>query len=228
MSKTNPIGLKRTPAAIALNLSGCEISMPELEPRRIENTHVASGNQPVPVREPPILWADASRDRRQAANVFESLERAFGGKAYGAPRVFDLFTLLAVTLAFALLFGAIRLIEPLLLLNTGEVIAWISFFLTGIAIAQLLLWSGKMPRLASVLAGPLLFLSIGVAIALAQRAPWQFAFGTMLCSIPFGVFAGYLGGAVVAGVFLLADAFRKRFLVNDGKLGGDVDFDKID
>ena len=34
----------------------------------------------------------------------------------------------------------------------------------------------------------------------------------MVCSSVLGIFAGYLGGAMVAGVFLLADVFRRQFV----------------
>lgn len=146
------------------------------------------------------------------------IDRVIGGDSYGAPRVFDLFTLMAITLAFALLFAFLRLIEPLLLINISGVAIYLGIFVTGIAIFQLALWGGDRPRLASLVGGPFLVLGLTLAVDIWQQAG-RFVDLTpnvwltrSVAALVFGVPAGYLGGAMVAGVFLIADLLRAKFL----------------
>ncbi|MCR9295739.1 MAG: hypothetical protein NXI32_23725 [bacterium] len=167
--------------------------------------------------EPPVVTRPGSQGKfsEQPFSEFSQwLEDTLGSESYGAPRVFDLFTLLAVTLAFALMFALLRLIEPLLLSDLPLVAISLGTFVTLIAIAQLALWGGNKPRLASVVAGPAIWFVI--AMGLTARNPQNylsiFAMLGLLGSSILGVLAGYLGGAVVAGVFLVADTFRKRFV----------------
>ncbi|MEZ6137617.1 MAG: hypothetical protein R3C53_22245 [Pirellulaceae bacterium] len=143
------------------------------------------------------------------------LKQAFGSEAYGAPRVFDLFTLLAITLAFALLFGGIQFLKPALGEGTAATTAVIAAYVTGIAVAQLALFEGNLPRLASIIAGPVVWIIVGTSVGLLEGSAFISAALGALCSAPFGLFAGYLGGAVVAGVFLVADGFRAKFMPNE-------------
>lgn len=142
------------------------------------------------------------------------LEAQLSTESYGAPRVFDLFTLLAITLAFALLFSFLRLIEPLLLDRLPQATLSIGAFVTLTAIAQLALWGGKKPRVASLVAGPPIWIliSLGFALQNPRTLANPFQLSGMLCLSIFGIPAGYLGGALVAGVFLLADIFRRHFM----------------
>ncbi len=177
---------------------------------------------------PPPGQSDPFRE------LFEWLDETMGSESYGAPRVFDLYTLLAVTLAFAVIFAFLRLIEPALDTNIANVAIAIGIFSTLTAIAQLALWGGKKPRIASVVSGPpiwmLLWLSVLAANPRALMDPSNWI--GMLCSSVLGIPAGYLGGALVAGVFLLADKFRQRFMSdpsdesdaqNDDAIWGDID-----
>jgi hypothetical protein len=165
--------------------------------------------------EPPVVQSTKLKpDYAPLSELSKWLEDNLGTESYGAPRVFDLYTLLAVTLAFALMFACLRLIEPLLLSSLPQVAIALGIFVTLIAIAQLALWGGNKPRLASIVAGPAIWFVI--ALGLTAQNPRQFlnpaAMAGLLCSSILGVFAGYLGGGMVAGVFLLADAFRKQFV----------------
>lgn len=167
--------------------------------------------------EPPIVSKQLGHDSGKVNHVTDFsqwLDDTLGSASYGAPRVFDLYTLLAVTLAFALLFAFLRLIEQLLLESLPLVAISIGVFVTLTAIAQLALWGGQKPRLASLVAGPVIWIMLFVGLAM-QDPRRLLSVGSLagcLCSAVLGIFFGYLGGAMVAGVFLLADVFRKQFL----------------
>ncbi len=183
----------------------------------IHQNRPPTGNvsQPPTADEPPGVVKQESKSAvATQEDVFEWFANRLGSESYGAPRVFDLFTLLAVTLAFALLFALLRVAEPVLMGSLPMVAISISVFATGIAIAQLALWGGNRPRIASLAAGPGLWLLISLASAfpdlLRQQDPMQFI--ALIVLSVLGVPAGYLGGGLVAGVFLLADIFRTRFM----------------
>jgi hypothetical protein len=160
----------------------------------------------------------------------DALKQAFGSEAYGAPRVFDLFTLLAITLAFAMLFGGIQVLKPALGEGTTAVTAVVAAYVTGIAVAQLALWGGALPRLASIVGGPVVWILVGTVLGLFEGTSLPGAVGGALCSSPVGFITGYLGGAVVAGVFLVADGFRQKFMPGElARSNSDaVSFDEVD
>lgn len=145
------------------------------------------------------------------------IEDTLGSESYGAPRVFDLFTLLAITLAFALLFAIMKVMEPLLQTSLPLVILAVSLFLTFTAVAQAVLWGGTKPRLASIACGPIVWVLTFFFVALQSPS----TFFTLMnivghtCLSILGFPIGYLAGGMVAGVFLLADIFRQRFMSSD-------------
>lgn len=169
--------------------------------------------------EPPIVLPpldvgvrETSQSYRRLRTTSDWLDRVLTSEGYGAPRVFDLFTLLAVTLAFALLFGSLQLLKPMLMGGEELLSIVIGVFVTGIAIFQMLLWGGKQPRAASLVAGPLLWFLISVVYGIVE-SKGEFSWLHLLmplCSSVMGLLAGYLGGALVAGVFLIADFLRTR------------------
>lgn len=167
--------------------------------------------------EPPILdpWRQPAEglamDPRKSLMQWAS--GLLGAEGYGAPRVFDLFTLLAVTLAFAILFALLRLLEPMFKDDLPVITVALSIFVTFSAIAQMTLWHGERPRLASVASGPAIWMVIGLGSAIYFLRP-GLLLGTVCMSF-LGVPVGYLSGALVAGVFMLADMFRTKFLGAD-------------
>ncbi len=181
-----------------------------------DHQHNASATPPAsaagaPLNEPPVLASFAYSPRQTTTPVAAGEgERATRSKVYGAPRIFDLFTLLAITLAFALLFAGMRLLSPVLADGTPTATISVSLFVTGIAIAQLALWNGKQPRLSSLVAGPILWWILLATLGWLHGVEPSIAIMAPLCSAPLGLACGYLGGAVVAGVFLVADALRYR------------------
>ncbi|MEM8734464.1 MAG: hypothetical protein AAGG44_09600 [Planctomycetota bacterium] len=155
------------------------------------------------------------------------IEDWLGSKSYGAPRVFDLFTLMAMMIGFALLFGGMKLIEPLLF-NAMPTVLWVVTaycMLTGLA--QMFLWGGERPRLASLVAGPILWIGIGLIVVIVYqqrisqvgssqilRQLQSFLPGGffVICSSVVGILSGYVAGGAVAGVFLIADWIRTKVL----------------
>ncbi len=170
---------------------------------------------------PPTVAVPIDRVRlalTASHNTEAWIERVISGDSYGATRVFDLFTLMAITMAFALMFALLRLAEPILMIDVSGVALGLGTFVTGVAIFQLALWEGKRPRLASLVGGPFLVLGITLAIRLWQlggalpQLTLEDAFWFNQLALIFGLPAGYLGGALVAGVFLIADLLRANFL----------------
>ena len=152
---------------------------------------------------------------------------------YGVPRVFDLFTLMAITLAFALLFALLKLISPAFNISATTLTVIISGYVTLIAMAQMFLYGGNNPRMASVVAGPFAMLAMCLAFWVPSNGLGIFVtlFLSMFLSIFFGFFFGYLSGAVVAGVLLVADGFRGRSIMAMRpaiKTDRDVSFDEIE
>ncbi len=160
-------------------------------------------------------FARAAKDS-PAASWIDYVANSWDKEAYGVPRVFDLFTLLAVMMAWALLFAFLQMLEPLFEGELPAVALGLGCYITLIAICQVVLFRGKKPRQASILGGPPAWLLTVLVVTLAagpRSALDVFLVGVAgLVTSPIGFLLGYLAGGMVAGVFLLADAFRKRFM----------------
>jgi len=141
-------------------------------------------------------------------------------EVYSAPRRFDIFTLLVVTFAYAFLF---MLTSELGTIDKNLPV-WIStsigLFLAYVAVAQLFLFKGQSPRLASMVAGitavACWLLMFVVRLSDPMVAPDDLAWGA-LCSCIMGVPIGYLAGATVGGVFLVSDVLRRKVLNRQSK-----------
>lgn len=141
-------------------------------------------------------------------------------RVYSAPRRFDIFTLMVVTVAYAFLFmltSALGTIEKNL---PVWISTFIGLFLAYVAVAQLFLFKGQYPRLASILAGitAVAFWLLMFVVRLSNPivAPYDLAWGA-LCSCIMGVPIGYLAGATVGGVFLISDVLRRKVLNRQSK-----------
>ena len=186
--------------------------------------------------EPPIVrpvrkvipWSQWIRLR------WKSFEESVGEEVYGAPRIFDLYTMLAITLAFAMLFAVLRFVAPAFGGSVETLTVWVSLYVAAIALAQAILFEGNNPRLSSVIAGPpltvLAFAGFLIASAQTQDPILVAAYlvGSLCFGLPSGLLGGYLGGGAVAGVFLIADAFRARVLKSNSTTGGDATFDDLE
>ncbi len=164
--------------------------------------------QPKPIKDPPIVVFQHEFNN-PLEQLWKALISTLNEPAYGAQRVFDLFTLMAITLAFGLLFGALKALGAI-----PEVFFGVTSFITFVAIGQMLFFGGKSPRIASLVGGP-----IALALTVTCLGIWhgRWAIWEVVCSSPLGAPAGYLAGGMVAGVFLLADLLRHKFTRREDK-----------
>lgn len=136
-------------------------------------------------------------------------------KVYSAPRRFDLATIFVVTAAYSLGLGMLRGFG-----TPPIVVLYIAVFITAVGVGQPILFGGTKPRLASVLMGIGAFFVGTLSLPLVGRLhigdfSEQIAFA-LLFSAPFGGGLGYVAGALVGGVFLVADKVRQRFTRGQG------------
>jgi len=142
-------------------------------------------------------------------NSDESVKRGSPERIYSVPRRYDLATLFAVSLAYSLAFGAMRLCDC-----SATVFAVLAAFVTCIGLGQALLFRGKAPRAASMLVG-VTFWIVGAVVVAVQRAGTDVARAIadvfpllFILSIPAAL-TGYITGVAVGGVFLIAENARK-------------------
>ncbi|MFK7736059.1 MAG: hypothetical protein AB8B50_08535 [Pirellulaceae bacterium] len=191
-----------------------------LPPREmIAENSTAEGDDLPPKLAPDQRISTPQTTLQSTLAVAEWFEDWLGSKAYGAPRIFDLYTLMSVMFAFALLFGGMRIIKPLLGGQLAISTVVVSLFLILTGVCQMLLWKGLQPRLASIVAGPFLWVGLGIFIALMDAGLFSSQpvrmlkailpnFAGILCSSVIGIFVGYVSGGLVAGVFFIADKLR--------------------
>jgi hypothetical protein len=130
-------------------------------------------------------------------------------KVYSAPRRFDLATIFVVTLAYSLLLGAMSAMTfpPVASL-------FVAGFVSLVGIGQAVLFGGARPRTSSVLVGIVLYVCamLGVWILGGQRMyPTELMLIMASYSLVGGAILGYLAGALVGGVFLVAEKIRVRY-----------------
>jgi len=124
--------------------------------------------------------------------------------AVGVPRRFGVGTLVLVTTMFAVLFAAMRTygVHPI---TFGA----IAVFFAGVGLAQAVLFVGRSPRAASVVAGAVLTpaLSLGIGIWVDGTPPLSLAMIACVFLAILGAGLGYLAGGLTAGVFLVVEPF---------------------
>jgi hypothetical protein len=126
---------------------------------------------------------------------------------FSVPRRFDLATVLVAMAAFSLLFAGLLLLDA-----PPSVLAYLGGFLALVAAAQWIASNWNRPRTASVVAGILIYWVAGVAetllmsprMGLPQLIAIQLVSATLAGSI-----AGYLGGVLVGGIFLVSHYLRE-------------------
>ena len=129
-------------------------------------------------------------------------------KIYSAPRRFDLFTIMIVTAAYAVLLSGMSALRFHPIASF-----YVAAFITIVGVAQAVLFGGRKPRLASAIAGAAAYFLGWVAFAIIEPT-WTIGFmilPALLFSAIAGPPLGYLAGVLVGGVFLVADIFRQRY-----------------
>jgi len=142
-----------------------------------------------------------------------------GGKTAGVPRRFSIGRLMLLVTFFALFFGTLRWCGA----RWNDFVGF-TLLTIGVGLAQPLLFSGKKPRAASVLAGTVLtpLIYVGMALVLAQTGELssQEIKDAVACApvvFLFGALYGYVSGCLIAAVFLNA----KDDTENDAEDGGE-------
>lgn len=124
-------------------------------------------------------------------------------EAVGVPRQYGVGTLLLITAMYALLFGALKSLR-----SPPAAFAIVGVFPACIGLAQMLLFGGKRPREASIIAGSIFFVLASIILFLTIPAGARGSYGVFVIVIvapAMGAFFGYLVGAAVGGVFLIAN-----------------------
>ena len=146
--------------------------------------------------------------RRVAGNYPDPLGAKPAVKLYSAPRRFDLFTILIVTTAYAILFSAMNGLRFHPIMSV-----YVAAFITIVGIGQAVLFGGRQPRFASAVSGAMAYF-IGYLCFIFLEPRWQIGFSTVtaiFASATFGSVLGYIAGVLVGGVFLVADVLRQRY-----------------
>ena len=129
-------------------------------------------------------------------------------KLYFAPRRFDLFTIMIVTAAYAILLSLMSA------LGFSPVMScYVAAFVTLVAVGQALLSGLSMPRLASVYTGMVAYFvgTISYAFVEPRFDLFEAIPAAIVFSLIFGSVLGYVAGVMVGGVFLVADVLRNRY-----------------
>lgn len=136
--------------------------------------------------------------------------------AYRMPTRFGMGSILIITGIYAFLFASFSWMGA-----TPMIQVFVALFPVVVALAQIVLFRGRQPRLASIVAGVGYlvtggFMSLGLAILSAlrmMRAGYPgdlfslllYLFCLVFLAPPFGALLGYLVGGCVSGVFLCID-----------------------
>lgn len=159
----------------------------------------------------PPSYGRAVRVKRQRR--YAKLERREG--EFGAPRRYGIGTLLIVTAAAAGLLGFFNLFGA-----PPALVAVVLAFLALVALGQLILYQGVRPRAASVITGAVVF-PVGILLfaTLFATQSGGVRYRDLLFIVVFCIFVcpgigallGYVGGGMVAGIFLVMDAVERKF-----------------
>ena len=129
-------------------------------------------------------------------------------RLHSVPRRFDLATVLVIVLAYAILFGVLRLMR-LRPIAIGE----LAGFVTCVGIGQALFFRGRKPRVSSVIVGTVCLPAIYLFEALTGDASlFEFHYFVVLIWLSIavaGAISGYLAGVAIGLVFLVAHVTRK-------------------
>lgn len=136
--------------------------------------------------------------------IADQFRRIRGKTTYAVPRRFGTGTLLLATTLFAIMFAGLQWARA----RPAELFFFTAFVAT-VSMAQMIF--EYSPRWASIAAGGIYLPLSVVVIPLARGRPIWRGQGSLdlFTWAVIGLFIGYLGGAIVAGVFLLCDYLAK-------------------
>jgi hypothetical protein len=139
--------------------------------------------------------------------IFRDCARSARPLVYSAPRRFDLATIFVVTTAFALLFAGLSALQ---LPPTSNLLA--AAFIAIVGIGQAFLFRGLRPRTSSILVGIAAYgtVTLGYYILNPRLYPTSMLAAMLAYGMMSGAVLGYVAGALVGGVFLVANLLRRR------------------
>lgn len=122
---------------------------------------------------------------------------------YSVPRRYDLASMFAISVAYAILFAGMRALSapPSSIVLTG-------IFFTMIGISQAVLFKGNRPRESSILVGVIGGLLCLIVFGFTAGMSADEAILATICGVFCSPFAGYLAGASIGGIWLVADYLR--------------------
>lgn len=132
--------------------------------------------------------------------------------ATAVPRVFSIGAMMTMVALFALVLALLGSLDAV-----PSIYGVVSVLFAAVTLAQPVLFHGRQPRKASVLAGAIV-LPIAAAVALTVEWLLRDSYGPPLAAflvlgvfcIPLGGFLGYCLGTLAAGVFLLMEHLARR------------------
>ncbi len=136
---------------------------------------------------------------------------SFEDMVYSVPRRFDLSTMFAVSTAFGLLFAVLAYVG----FESSVKLMFCAYF-SGVGLAQAVMFGGEAPRRASIVSGAVLLWIVMIPFVHEELLV---SFLLSALYMPFGCLTGYLTGGLVGGVFLIADAIRRRFVDHHSPTG---------
>jgi hypothetical protein len=154
----------------------------------------------VPEPDAPIGPLPKSPDSRPT----EGVPRQPAPHEAGVPRRFGVGILLVITSMYTVLFAVLRAlgVPPI------EFIL-VALFFTAVGLGQMLLYQGKRPRRASVMAGAGCGVGLCVLGAALGHDHLRFAPFDPIGGAIAGAVYGYPAGVLIAGVFLLIEKVRR-------------------
>jgi hypothetical protein len=129
-------------------------------------------------------------------------------EVFAVSRRFDLATVLVAMLAYACLFSVLRFAGA-----PPVVIGFVGAFFAVVAVGQAIAIRWQSPRAASIIAGTLYWWALAAVLAFAVAGGACEFCGLSIAAFVLGPATGYLGGALVGGVFLLSHYLRESQLL---------------
>ncbi len=128
----------------------------------------------------------------------------------GVPRRFGIGSIMVVTAAFALLFYVLKFAQ-----QSIQTCAFVTGFVAVVGISQAVLFGGRRPREASIIAG-CVYLTVSAAIQyeyfdVRSRDHYLISLEiVILFGMLIGIVSGYLTGILIGGVFMFIEAAKRR------------------
>ena len=129
----------------------------------------------------------------------------------GAPRRFDIGTIVILAIVFAVFFGIATLLN-----FPSSSYGYITIFIGGVAACQLLLFKGKYPRETSIISGSVIFYLLMVFVSLTNdfgprdfTRQITFSIQGFFVNLGIGGLLGYLVGGLISCGFWIRDKIGK-------------------